>query len=83
MNPPKNFPAMTVLLCLAACGGENADNGVPAKRNERRRPWKQAPRFCRTKPPVDALNVYLDGFHFYNGNMQQPDGGASLLRHPQ
>jgi hypothetical protein len=21
------------------------------------------------KPPIDALNAYLDGFHFYSGNM--------------
>lgn len=24
----------------------------------------------QSKPPVDALNSYLDGFHFYNGNMK-------------
>jgi hypothetical protein len=22
------------------------------------------------KPPIDAINSYLDGFHFYNGNMK-------------
>lgn len=22
------------------------------------------------KPPLEAINAYLDGFHFYNGNMQ-------------
>lgn len=24
----------------------------------------------QNRPPIDALNAYLDGFHFYNGNMQ-------------
>lgn len=24
----------------------------------------------QSKPPVDAINAYLDGFHFYNGNMK-------------
>jgi hypothetical protein len=24
----------------------------------------------QSKPPVDALNAYLNGFHFYNGNMK-------------
>ncbi len=24
----------------------------------------------QSKPPIDAINVYLDGFHFYSGNMK-------------
>jgi hypothetical protein len=31
------------------------------------------------KPPVEALDAYVNGFHFYNGDMSRTDGGAPLL----
>jgi hypothetical protein len=27
----------------------------------------------QSKPPIDAINAYLDGFHFYNGQAPEPE----------
>ncbi len=73
MKSPRNLPAMTVLLCLSACGGDNTSSNVQspgAQESAKTRTLEAGAALMQDKAPVDALNVYLDGFHFYNGNMK-------------
>jgi hypothetical protein len=64
--------AMTLLLCLAACGGRNTDSNVRspgAEESARTQVLEAGAALLQDKAPIAALNAYLDGFHFYNGNM--------------
>lgn len=65
----------TVLLSLglAACGADNTASkvdapGTPAKVSTR--VLEAGAAVMQDKPPIAALNAYLNGFHFYNGNMK-------------
>lgn len=58
---------------LAGCGGNNtpskvASPGLPEAVETRLLEGGAA--LLQARPPVAALNAYLDGFHFYSGNMQ-------------
>ncbi len=78
MNIRLDFPArltcVTItLMSLIACSSHRSPSPVVA-------PGEPATALTKTletgadvlqsRPPVDQLNAYLDGFHFYNGNMQ-------------
>jgi hypothetical protein len=59
------------VLCLAGCGGGNtASNVSPPGKEESTKTevLEKGAEALQSKPPIDALNAYLDGFHFYNGN---------------
>lgn len=70
--------AMTMLailpcLLLAACGANNTASkvdapGTPAGASTRA--LEAGAQAWQARPPIGALNAYLDGFHFYNGNMR-------------
>ncbi len=65
--------ALIGLSTIAGCAGSKSASKVTA-------PGDPATALTRTldagaaalqsRPPVEALNAYLDGFHFYNGNMK-------------
>lgn len=58
---------------LAGCGGENTPSNVQAPGGEKTAKTEvleAGAAMLQNKAPLDALNVYLDGFHFYNGNMK-------------
>ncbi|ACT92920.1 protein of unknown function DUF1264 [Dyadobacter fermentans DSM 18053] len=65
-----------ICACLAlvtACGGRNTSSNVEAPGDGQ--PAKEAvleagAALLQDKTPLRAFNVYLDGFHFYNGNLQ-------------
>ena len=60
-------------LCLAACGGENTASNVTspgAESTAKTKLLEGGANLLQDKAPLAALNAYLDGFHFYNGNMQ-------------
>ena len=68
----QQLPIAVLALALAACGGGQTESAVdPPGRAET--PMTQAldagAAALQDKPPIDALNAYLDGFHFYNGRM--------------
>jgi len=61
------------VLFLAACGGGNTDSNVKAPgsvETAKTKVLEKGADLLQNKPPIEALNAYLDGFHFYNGNMQ-------------
>ena len=67
------LPAMTLLLYLSACGGKNTDSNVQspgAEESAKTQALEAGAALLQDKPPIDALNAYLDGFHFYSGNMK-------------
>lgn len=62
-----------MVLFLAACGGKNTNSNVAspgAPASPRTELLEQGANLLQDKPPIEALNTYLDGFHFYNGQMK-------------
>jgi len=58
---------------LTACGGSNTGSSVDspgAGKSAKTATLEAGAAALQDKPPLDALNAYLDGFHFYSGNMQ-------------
>ena len=67
-------PACTVALCLlTACGADNTSSrveppGEPPTATTRA--LETGAAVLQDKPPVEALDAYVDGFHFYNGKLE-------------
>jgi hypothetical protein len=62
-----------LMTILVACGGDNSASNVKApgeKKGAKTAVLETGAAVLQSKPPVEALNAYLDGFHFYNGNMR-------------
>jgi hypothetical protein len=62
-----------VVLALPGCGGDNTPSQTTAPGDEPSTETKvleAGTAVLQDKEPLDALNVYMDGFHFYSGNMQ-------------
>jgi hypothetical protein len=58
---------------VAACGGENTESNVSVPgRDEtaKTKALETGADLMQDKTPVRTLNAYMDGFHFYNGDMQ-------------
>jgi Protein of unknown function (DUF1264) len=58
---------------LAACGAENTTSRVSAPGRDETATTKTlelGANLLQEKAPIRTLNAYLDGFHFYNGNLQ-------------
>jgi hypothetical protein len=65
--------AFQPLVVLAACGGENTDSNVVASGAEetaKTKTLEAGADLMQDKAPIRALNAYMDGFHFYSGNMK-------------
>ena len=72
-SPAKNFVRIAFVLTLAACGGNNTASNVESpgtKESAKTRTLEAGAAALQNKPPIEAINAYLDGFHFYSGNMQ-------------
>lgn len=57
-------------LALAACGDDKTTSNVQAPgepESVKTKVLEAGAIALQDKPPVEALNAYLDGFHFYNG----------------
>jgi hypothetical protein len=64
--------SQALMLLLGACGGDNTANNVTSpgeKESTKTKVLEQGAAVMQNRPPIEALNAYLDGFHFYNGNM--------------
>lgn len=60
-------------LSIAACAGNNSAspvNAPGAATSPMTKALDTGAEALQSRPPIDALNAYLDGFHFYNGQMQ-------------
>jgi hypothetical protein len=68
-----HLPWLLVLLILVGCGGQNTGSNVNSPGSEKSvktRTLETGAALLQNKEPLEALNVYMDGFHFYNGNMK-------------
>lgn len=62
-----------LILLLIACGGKNTGSYVKSPGTEesaKTRVLETGTAMLQSKAPIDAINIYLDGFHFYNGNIK-------------
>lgn len=65
--------AWIAFVCLAACGGDDTQSRVSAPgriETPKTAVLETGAAILQSKPPIDAINAYLDGFHFYNGRQQ-------------
>jgi hypothetical protein len=65
-------PAWSAALLLACSGGESPTQVVAPGQDKAMRTsaLEAGAAVLQDKAPIDAINTYLDGFHFYSGNMQ-------------
>lgn len=63
---------LATAMLLVACGGGDTEPAVETPGRERladTRLLEAGADLIQDKPPIDAINSYLDGFHFYSGDM--------------
>lgn len=61
------------VVLMSGCGGENTASNVRSPGSEptaKTRVLEAGASLMQDKAPLVALNAYLDGFHFYNGDMK-------------
>lgn len=61
-----------VALYLSGCGGGDTASSVQAPGAEasaKTKVLEAGAALLQDRPPVEAINAYLDGFHFYNGRI--------------
>lgn len=61
-----------VLVIFIRCGGKNTDSYVKSpggEKSAKTQVLETGADLLQNKTSLAKLNVYLDGFHFYNGNM--------------
>ena len=69
------FPFLTaaaLATTLAGCGGGNSDSPVDAPgapETAKTKALDAGAALLQDRPTIEAINAYLDGFHFYNGRM--------------
>ena len=66
--------SLTIAVCilLVACSGKNTESNVVAPGEEKSGESKllnTGADLLQDKSPLKAFNAYLDGFHFYSGNI--------------
>jgi len=64
---------LTAALLVTACGGENTPSNVQtpgAPKDAKTRTLEAGAALLQDKTPLGKLNAYLNGFHFYDGNLQ-------------
>ena len=71
MNP--RILIFPLLGLVAACGAENTESNVSAPGREegvKTKALEAGADLMQDKAPIRTLNAYMDGFHFYNGDMK-------------
>lgn len=61
-----------ILLIILSCGGRNTSSNVQspgADKVTKTKMLETGADILQSKAPLHKLNMYLDGFHFYNGQM--------------
>lgn len=79
MNHHKNLFVAICLLMMLGCGGNNTESNVDAPgadKSAKSNVLDAGADLIQSAPPLKKINAYLDGFHFYNGNI-----GAQMEAH--
>jgi hypothetical protein len=69
----KGWSIIVLSAAIVGCGGENTDSEVAvpgADESATTKALEAGADMLQEKAPLDALNAYLDGFHFYSGDMK-------------
>ena len=64
--------SVTAFAC-AGCGGKNTESAVEtsgADKTAKTQVLEAGAAVMQNREPLEALNAYIDGFHFYNGNIK-------------
>lgn len=64
---------LPVLLMMTACASSTPSSNVIAPgeaKTATTRTLEAGAALLQARAPIEALNVYLDGFHFYNGHIE-------------
>ncbi|WP_034912617.1 OBAP family protein [Erwinia sp. 9145] len=63
-------PLFCSLLLLAGCGANTPPQVISpgAPTSAKLQALDTGAALLQSRPPIDAMNAYLDGFHFYNGD---------------
>lgn len=79
MNHHKNLFVAICLSMMLGCGGNNTESNVDAPgadKSTKSKVLDAGADLIQSAPPLKKINAYLDGFHFYNGNI-----GAQMEAH--
>ncbi|RIV21605.1 DUF1264 domain-containing protein [Fibrisoma montanum] len=63
---------LSLVLLIWACGGGNTSSNVTspgAEKSAKTKVLEAGADVIQDKSPIRKLNMYLDGFHFYNGHL--------------
>jgi len=68
----KSIAGIAFLAALTACGGGNSGSKISVNDDKQMKTQvlEAGAAVLQNKPPIEAINTYLDGFHFYSGNLQ-------------
>lgn len=72
MKSKTGISALASIL-LVSCGGENTGSNVQApgaEKSTKTELLEAGANMLQDKTPLSKVSAYLDGFHFYNGNME-------------
>ena len=61
-----------IFLAIAGCGGKNTGSNVDvpgSDKDAKSKTLEIGADLLQSKSPLKKINAYLDGFHFYNGNI--------------
>jgi hypothetical protein len=65
--------SLSACAMLGGCGGENTESNVASPGSElgtKTKVLEIGSNLLQDKTPLATLNAYLDGFHFYNGDLR-------------
>jgi hypothetical protein len=72
MQVPFKYLVLFSIALLSGCGGKNTSSNVEAPGDEKTpkdRVLTAGADMLQDKTPLKSFSTYLDGFHFYNGNI--------------
>jgi hypothetical protein len=76
----QGWNVLALALVLGSCGGKNTESNVDSPGREkttRTQVLEAGAAVLQDKTPVNRLEIYLNGFHFYNGHL----GGQMEAHH--
>ncbi len=79
MKKQQNIFVLIIFATVASCGGDNTGSNVEApgaEKSAKSKTLEAGADLLQDKGPLKKINAYLNGFHFYNGNI-----GAQMEAH--